>query len=158
MSKKRKLGMGVGVTVVALAVVAYVLFSQRTAPAKLLDPGNGQLVQRGAEVYASKCASCHGTQLEGQPNWRQRLANGRLPAPPHDESGHTHHHPDELLVRLTKRGPAALAGNSYESDMPAYAGILSDADIRAVLSYIKSTWPPEVQRRHDALNEQARSR
>ena len=78
MSKKRKLGMGVGVTVVALAVVAYVLFSQRTAPAKLLDPGNGQLVQRGAEVYASQCASCHGTELEGQPSWRQRRANGRL--------------------------------------------------------------------------------
>ena len=55
-------------------------------------------------------------------------------------------------------GPAALAGNSYESDMPAYSGVLSDEDIRAVLSYIKSTWSPEVQRRHDSLNAQARSR
>ncbi len=150
--------MGVGAALVALAVAAYVLLSQRTAPAKLLDPGNRQLVQRGAEVYAAQCASCHGAELEGQPDWRQRRANGRLPAPPHDESGHTHHHPDELLMRLTKHGPAAVAGDSYESDMPAYAGILSDADIRAVLSYIKSTWPPEVRRRHDALNEQARSR
>jgi mono/diheme cytochrome c family protein len=156
--KKGKLGVGIGAAAVALTAVAFVLLSQRTAPANRLDPGDRQLVQRGAEVYVAQCASCHGAELEGQANWRQRQANGRLPAPPHDESGHTHHHHDELLMKLTKHGPAALAGNSYESDMPAYAGVLSDADIRAVLSYIKSTWPPEVQRRHDALNEQARSR
>jgi mono/diheme cytochrome c family protein len=150
--------MGVGAIAVALAVAAYVLVSLRTAPAKLFDPGDQELVQRGAEVYVSQCASCHGAELEGQPNGRQRQANGRLPAPPHDESGHTHHHADELLMRLTKYGPAALAGNSYASDMPAFAGVLSDADMRAVLSYIKSTWSPETQRLHDALNEQARSR
>ena len=29
----------------------------------------------------------------------------------------------------------------YESDMPAFEGILSDDEIVAVLAYIKSTWP-----------------
>ena len=154
----KKLVIGVAAAAVALTVVAYVLLSQRAATAMLLDPGDRQLVQRGAEVYRAQCASCHGAELEGQPDWKRRRSNGRLPAPPHDESGHTHHHPDELLMRLTKMGPAVVAGDSYQSDMPAYAGILGDADIRAVLSYIKSTWPPEVQRRHDALNEQMRSR
>ena len=154
----KKLVIGVAAAAVALTVVAYVLLSQRAATAMLLDPGDRQLVQRGAEVYRAQCASCHGAELEGQPDWKRRRSNGRLPAPPHDESGHTHHHADELLMRLTKMGPAVVAGDSYQSDMPAYAGILGDADIRAVLSYIKSTWPPEVQRRHDALNEQMRSR
>ncbi|MDX5369432.1 MAG: cytochrome c, partial [Alphaproteobacteria bacterium] len=29
----------------------------------------------------------------------------------------------------------------YESDMPGFAGVLSDAGIEAVLDFIKSTWP-----------------
>ena len=65
-------------------------------------------LQAGARIYALHCASCHGMKLEGQPNWRQRLANGRMPAPPHDESGHTWHHPDEVLFGITKRGRAAV--------------------------------------------------
>ena len=36
--------------------------------------------------------------------------------------------------------------------MPAYEGILSDAEIVAVLSYIKSTWPDEVRAGHDEMN------
>lgn len=97
-------------------------------------------------MYAQHCASCHGVNLEGQPNWRQRRADGRLPAPPHDESGHTWHHADRLLFAITKQGlvpPHAPAG--YASDMPAFAGRLSDDEIWAVLAFLKSRWTsPEV--------------
>jgi mono/diheme cytochrome c family protein len=99
----------------------------------------------GRNVYAQHCAACHGARLEGQPNWRARLPNGRMPAPPHDDGGHTWHHPDEVLVSITKNGlvpPYAPAG--YVSDMPAFAGTLSDAEIRAVLAYIASHWSTEV--------------
>jgi mono/diheme cytochrome c family protein len=99
----------------------------------------------GASVYAQHCAACHGAKLEGQPDWQKRLPNGRFPAPPHDESGHTWHHPDEVLFGITKHGlvpPYAPAG--YESDMPAFAGKLSDVEIRAVLAYIRSRWSGEV--------------
>ncbi len=116
-----------------------------------LDPGDRDKVALGARVYAENCAACHGANLEGQPDWRQRLPNGRLPAPPHDATGHTWHHPDDQLFALTKYGPAALAGGGYQSDMPAYEGILTDAEIWAVLSYIKSRWPQEVQARHDQI-------
>lgn len=95
----------------------------------------------GAQLYALHCASCHGAKLEGQPNWRQRSPNGRMPAPPHDESGHTWHHPDEVLFGITKHGlvpPYAPPG--YESDMPAFAGKLSDDEIRAVFAYIAGHW------------------
>jgi mono/diheme cytochrome c family protein len=125
-------------------------WSERTDLALLAD--NPRVVALGENIYARACASCHGEDLEGQANWRERLPNGRLPAPPHDETGHTWHHPDEVLFRLTKDGPAALAGGGYESDMPAYADILSDAEIIAVLSYIKSTWPEEIRARHDQMN------
>ena len=102
----------------------------------------------GEKLYAQQCASCHGANLEGQPDWRKRLPNGRFPAPPHDASGHTWHHPDEVLFAITKHGlvpPYAPAG--YESDMPAFGGKLSDQQIRAVLAYIESRWPPEVRKR-----------
>ena len=122
----------------------------------LLRPGDKDIVARGAEVYAQQCASCHGKNLEGQPNWRSRMPTGRMPAPPHDESGHTWHHNDRLLFRLTKEGPAAVIGNNYQSDMKGYAETLSDRDIIAVLSYIKSKWPSHVRARHDRINEAQR--
>src|SRR3546814_14651453 len=37
-------------------------------------------------VYVANCASCPGADLEGQPNWRQHKADGRLPAPPKRKS------------------------------------------------------------------------
>lgn len=94
----------------------------------------------GRALYMEFCASCHGANLEGQPDWRQRLPNGRLPAPPHDETGHTWHHSDEQLFRIVKEGLAVFAPG-YETDMQAYAGILDDAQIEAILDYIKRTWP-----------------
>ena len=57
---------------------------------------------------------------------------------------------------MTKLGPAALVAGGYVSDMPAYAGKLSDDEIIAVLSYIKSTWPPAIRKRHDMLNQRQR--
>lgn len=105
------------------------------------DPRNPETVKLGETVYARQCASCHGTNLEGQPEWRRRLPNGRLPAPPHDESGHTWHHPDHVLFAITKNGLVAPhAPEGHESDMPAFGGKLSDAEIWAVLAYIKSRW------------------
>ena len=99
----------------------------------------------GAAVYAQHCAACHGANLEGQPDWKKKLPNGRFRAPPHDDTGHTWHHPDAVLFGITKHGlvpPYAPPG--YQSDMPAFAGKLSDAEIRAVLAYIRSRWSPEV--------------
>ncbi len=122
----------------------------------VLEPDNAEVVSRGRAVYEAECASCHGENLEGQANWRQRGENGRLPAPPHDANGHTWHHVDKQLFELTKFGPAALVGDGYESDMPGYHESLSDEDIVAVLSYIKSAWPPEVRQRHDLLNGRQR--
>ena len=117
-----------------------------------LTPDDPEVVAHGHEIYAEQCASCHGANLEGEANWRQRKPSGRLPAPPHDATGHTWHHPDQQLFELTKHGPAALVGGDYESDMPAYDGSLDDDDIVAVLSFIKSTWPAEVRHRHDLIN------
>ena len=91
-----------------------------------LKPNDTPTIDLGASVYAKNCASCHGANLEGQINWRQRDSNGYLPAPPHDESGHTWHHPDEILFNLTKYGYKAMINDDYKVSMPVYDGILSD--------------------------------
>lgn len=109
-----------------------------TAPT---DAASADVIAQGRQVYAAQCAACHGSDLKGQPDWRSPLPSGRLPAPPHDESGHTWHHSDDILFRIVKEGTAAIVGGGYESDMPGFAGVVSDAEIRAVLAYIKSTWP-----------------
>jgi mono/diheme cytochrome c family protein len=116
------------------------------------DPNDAKLVERGNLVYAEQCASCHGANLEGQLNWRHRLPNGRLPAPPHDPTGHTWHHSDKQLFDMTKFGPGALV-QGYESDMPGFKDKLSDADIWAVLSYIESTWPPNIRNRQQRMGQ-----
>ena len=110
------------------------------------DPANVEQVAHGKRVYEAQCASCHGAKLEGQPNWRERLASGKFPAPPHDASGHTWHHPDGLLFDIIKHGIEPHAPPGYKSDMPAFGGRLADADIWAALAYIKSTWPEETRK------------
>lgn len=120
------------------------------------DPTDTTEVALGRVVYAERCASCHGASLEGQPDWRTWKPDGCLPAPPHDASGHTWHHPDEDLFKITKQGAAAFAPPGYASDMPAFGDILGDTAIWAVLAYIKSTWPDETRRRHAAMSEQAK--
>lgn len=164
MSKVRSVGRpaalvlgGAFVTIALIGLGLAGTWRERTDADRIrLDPENAALVAQGREVYRDACASCHGAALQGQPDWQRRNADGRLPAPPHDASGHTWHHPDALLFALTKQGPAALIEDrTYVSDMPGFADTLSDRDIVAVLSYIKSTWPPEVRARHDAINARA---
>ena len=141
---------------VARGVPAFGLFASlglAAVPAVAEDPGPG-VVELGRTVYAETCASCHGANLEGQPDWKRRLANGRMPAPPHDASGHTWHHSDQSLFVITREGVAAIVPG-YESDMPAFEGVLNDAEIRAVIAYIKSRWPEEILKRQQRINFQA---
>jgi mono/diheme cytochrome c family protein len=139
-----------------VAVVGASLFwsaDRGSASTVRLRPDDAAVTALGQRVYAAHCASCHGVRLEGQPNWRERGPDGRLPAPPHDASGHTWHHPDDLLFRITKLGVARAANlKDYASAMPAYEGVLSDAEIVAVLSWIKAQWPPDIRAKHDELN------
>lgn len=127
-------------------------FTSRPQPYQL-RPDDPAVIAAGRKIYGAHCAACHGVRLEGQPNWRERDSSGRLPAPPHDAGGHTWHHPDEVLFRITKYGVAKAANlKDYESAMPAYEGVLSDAEIIAVLSWIKSQWPRDIRRQQEEVN------
>lgn len=128
----------------ALLMVAAVLLAACGERGDADGPSWEELAH-GEAIYRAECAQCHGANLEGQPDWRVRKADGKLPAPPHDASGHTWHHSREQLFAIVKFGmvpPNAPEG--YVSDMPAYGAKLSPAQIHAVLAYIESRWPPEV--------------
>jgi len=119
----------------------------------LLRTDDTAMLALGEKVYRMHCAACHGAKLQGQPKWRELDASGRLPAPPHDASGHTWHHPDEVLFRITKYGVAKAANlPGHQSNMPAYEGVLSDAEIVAVLSWIKAQWPEPIRRQQEEVN------
>lgn len=109
-------------------------------------------VARGHQIYASNCASCHGAHLEGQPHWWEPGANGMLPAPPHDPTGHTWQHSDAELQELIAHSVAAFAPEGYHTAMPAYAGTLSPQQIDAVIAYVKSTWPAGIRAYQAAQN------
>lgn len=135
-----------GIAILSILIAVSLFLRRGAEAAAFIDPSDAALVARGKDIYAAHCAACHGARLEGQPDWRMRLSNGRLPAPPHDASGHTWHHPDKVLVDIIKNGlvPGKTAPDGYQSDMPAYAAVLSDEEVAAALAYIKSHWPAEL--------------
>jgi mono/diheme cytochrome c family protein len=125
-----------------------------TAPPLAADPNDAAQVTAGQAIYAANCASCHGARMQGQPNWKERKPDGKLPAPPHDATGHTWHHPDRQIFDITKMGIAVIMPG-YRSDMPGFAKSLSDHDIWNVIAYIKSTWPTEIQEKQSEINRAA---
>ena len=155
MGRKRIIYLAIGMMVSLGIVIGVVAFWPR-APQTLADADDPQIVELGRRIYAEHCASCHGEALEGQANWRERNAEGRLPAPPHDDSGHSWHHPDLVLFGIAKKGPAAFLGlDDYESDMPAFDGTISDAEIWAAIAFIKNTWSSSTRKRQDDINRRS---
>ncbi|MDP2334067.1 MAG: cytochrome c [Reyranella sp.] len=142
----------IGLAVVLASVVAgAAFFALKSALTSQTDSARMAQLETGRRIYAEACAACHGASLEGQANWQKRLPNGRMPAPPHDALGHTWHHSDEVLFRITKDGPAAYPAG-YQTDMLAFGGRLTDEEITATLAFIKSTWPPEVRAKQERID------
>ena len=139
-------------------IIIYILKDKNAQAAYILNPDNYDIVELGKTVYFQNCASCHGVKLEGQKDWMSRLPNGLMPAPPHDETGHTWHHSDKYLFMITKYGIEDIIGQKYPNNMPVYKDILSDKEIISVLSYIKSTWPNKVKKIHDQINDREKSK
>ncbi|MBS8226225.1 c-type cytochrome [Vannielia litorea] len=151
--KKAIMGMSGLALVAGLGWLA--LPGQAETSAGMLPYSDAEAVALGETLYAENCAACHGAALEGQvANWRERDADGMMPAPPHDESGHTWHHPDAMLFAITKYGTEAVVGQGYQSNMMGFEGVLSDEEILATLAYIKSTWPAEIIEAHNGMNAQ----
>ena len=85
----------------------------------------------GAQIFSSTCAACHQAQGEGTnvypPLAGSEWVNG-------DESRVIR----ILLHGLT--GEVEVQGQVYSGAMPPWGPTLSDAEIAAVLTYIRSSW------------------
>ncbi len=143
--------------VLIIAVGGYVIGRFAGAPGpEGTGAGGAARLALGKKVYDARCAACHGANLEGQPDWRRRLPSGELPAPPHDATGHTWHHPDPWLFDITKFGTLRFAPPGYKSTMLGFADVLSDREIRAVLAFIKASWPPDIRARQADITARQR--
>jgi mono/diheme cytochrome c family protein len=95
------------------------------------DPVTEVDTARGAELYQLHCVACHGGATGGH------IAD--VP-PPHNAEGHTWHHEDCLLMDIVRDGMPQREGYP---EMPAFGDVLTDEDIEAILSHIKTWWEPE---------------
>src|SRR6266567_1918124 len=100
-------------------------------------------VKSGRGVYDRYCASCHGANGQGAPNWQERDEHGELPAPPHDAEGHTWRHSDAELYEMVSKGWRDPFNKTTRLTMPAFGSVLSPDQIRAVVTYLKTLWTPE---------------
>ncbi|MDN3519066.1 c-type cytochrome [Aquisalimonas lutea] len=124
---------------VTLGTFAGITVADDSKPPSLSD----ELVERGQEIYQESCASCHGANGEGAANWQERNSLGELPAPPHDEDGHTWKHSDALLYRMVRDGWRHPFNETDRLTMPSFEAVLSPQEIRAVIMYLKTLWTPE---------------
>lgn len=151
---KRSHAVAIAVSLGALAIIGtQIAWQARQAPTYIeVDAG---VIAMGKDLYSQRCASCHGIKLEGQPNWMQRKPDGKLPAPPHDATGHTWHHSDADLFKIVKNGVQAFAGKDYKTDMPSFEATLSDDQIKATIAFIKSTWPEKQRNFQEQISKNA---
>lgn len=137
------------VTVALSTAAGFVLY--RAGPVEI--PFTDEVrISQGRTLYGAHCAACHGQDLGGQPEWQNRDVDGFYPAPPMDADGHAWHHADPLLFNIVKDGPGSVVGNGYKSHMPGFSDALSDAEILAILAYIKSNWPIVIVEAHNWVN------
>ena len=93
----------------------------------------------GGRVFQKNCATCHGKEAKGEPDWRKRKPDGKLKPPPLNGTGHMWHHSKDLLLSIIANGSINKGG-----DMPAWGDKLSDKEMDAVVTWLQSKWPQEV--------------
>ena len=105
-----------------------------------------EAVALGRGVYNQYCAACHGSSGEGAANWATANDAGELPAPPHDSTGHTWKHSDRMLYHIVLQGWRDPFNKTERLTMPAFQGVLSPTEARAVITYLKTLWSVEQRR------------
>ncbi len=100
--------------------------------------------QLGQVTFEQNCVSCHGKDGEGiVKDWKKRQADGSYPAPPVNGSAHAWHHSPKTLLSTINNGGAKLGGQ-----MPAFKDQLSEEEKQALLDYMYSLWPKDIQAKY----------
>jgi ubiquinol-cytochrome c reductase cytochrome b subunit len=95
--------------------------------------GASDAAAHGAQVFSQNCSSCHGANGQGQAGVAPPLAgNAFVTGDP------------QKVIGVLENGlhGQTIMGQSYAAQMPAWKGTLSNADIAAVITYIRSGLGP----------------
>jgi ubiquinol-cytochrome c reductase cytochrome b subunit len=85
----------------------------------------------GARIYSTNCSSCHGAQGEGLPgSFPPLVKNPVVTGDPNNVIG---------IVRDGLHGAIVVGGRTYNGTMPRWEGTLSNANIAAVVTYIRGS-------------------
>jgi mono/diheme cytochrome c family protein len=94
-------------------------------------PAKPASARSGAQIFSTTCAACHQAQGEGTDRYPPLAASEWVNGP------------EPRLVRIILfglTGDVEVQGQVYNGAMPAWGGALSDADIAAVATYIRSSF------------------
>lgn len=143
----------VAASIIAAAITAGSVYWDRWSNdhATAADHANPAQVALGHSLYDQHCAFCHGQDLAGKPGWDGEYPSGGRPALPLDGSGAIDRLGDRDLFDVTKFGGQPFSPPSYRNDMPGFEGRLSDADLWAIVAFVKSRWPEAVRERQRDL-------
>lgn len=111
-------------TVVLLGSTAGAKRGPRHESAPAGDPGK--------EGFTSRCMVCHQMDGAGMPGAFPPLAGSEF------VNGPPEHHIAIVLRGLT--GKIRVKGANFNGDMPAWAGVLTDEEIAAILTYERTSW------------------
>lgn len=92
----------------------------------------GSAQSPGEKVFTANCSSCHQANGKGQPGVFPPLAGNAVVTG--DATGVIH------IVKDGLNGKVAVHGTAYNGQMPPWKGTLSDSDIAAVVTYIRTAW------------------
>ena len=116
----------------AMATYLRALPAGHGVPSPAVDTPPGSTDPVGQGLYEKHCAGCHGSDGAGVPGAYPRLANNRAV---------TMATPANLVHVVLRGGFAPVtAGNPRPFGMPPFATVLSDAEVAAILSYLRSAW------------------
>ena len=106
--------------------------SKSTKPAAKTAAAAKEQLPDGKQVYATSCAACHQATGEGVAGVFPPLAGSEWVTG--DEA---------KLARIILHGvtgPIEVAGETFNGMMPPWGPTMKDADIAAVLTYVRSAW------------------
>ncbi|MHB8347514.1 MAG: c-type cytochrome [Acidiferrobacterales bacterium] len=99
----------------------------------------------GGRLFQADCAPCHGAQAQGHPGW-QAPGGGLFTAaaPPLNGTGNVWKRSRAQLIATIVQGARLPDGTRV---MPAWKQRLSPSEIRYIVAWFQSLWPPSIYRR-----------
>ncbi len=140
--------------IVAIVITGVVMLIEK----KLASTATDARVDRPAQValgrtlYRVHCSYCHGTDREGHEDWRPGTPMTAGISPALDERSPIVDRADRQIFEWIKYGGQPFLPAGARSQMPAFEFNLTEAQIWAIVAYLKNRWPEDVLARHERAN------